>query len=90
MVRCSSASGSARIACMHLARISPWLRWEPKIRSSGSERQAQSHHRRLLTDRQVRGAGVLILDAAERALRLDVAEHAFEGPDRHHVGVHPA
>ena len=51
------------------------------------QRQTQAHHRRFLADRQVGGARMLIFDAAERALRLDVAEHALEGADRHHVGV---
>ena len=68
-----------------LARISPWLRCEPKMWSSGVEREGHADGRRFLADREVRRAGVVVGDALVGALGLDLVEDGLELANRAHV-----
>ncbi len=89
MMEVSCFSGSFAAAERHLAMISPWLRWEPKMKSSTPSVQALAHHGRLLSDGQVRGPQVVVGDPLVGALRLDGVEHGLELADHDHVAVHP-
>ena len=77
---------SLREAEKHFASISPWLRCEPKTKSSGLEARALADRSRLLARRKVGGAAVVVLDPVPRSLGLDRVEHGLELADVDHVG----
>ncbi len=85
MIASSSSSLKRRMAEKALARISPWLRCEPKMWSSGVRRKGHAHGGRLLPDGQVSGAGVVVGDAPVGALDLDLVEDGLELADGAHV-----
>ena len=87
MIAVSCFSGSFAAAERHLAMISPWLRWEPKMRSSMPRVMHWPDHRGFLPDGKVGGPEVIVGDPLVGALGLDGVEHGLELADDHHVAV---